>query len=188
MELHPGLLHTWVLLLLYHAITWAAYVMAGKKRRFPIESPEPPPDMRRSGMLSMAIMALMLLVAIVIPLNRGAALYAGLTVYGCGLAISLTAIYSFAGARSGLNTGGIYRFTRNPMYIGSFFILFGTALSGIRPDPQNGVFITLIIAWAASSHRLVIREEQHLSELYGVDFDRYRSAVPRYAPLIGRYS
>ncbi len=180
MDLHPGILNTWLLLLLYHMITWTAYILAGNKRRSSIETPDPPQALRSSGRATMALSVLMIIVSIIIPMSRGVQLSAGLLIYGTGLGISLSAILSFMHLTDGLNTAGMYRFSRNPMYVGSFLAFTGTAVCGFRGDPQNAVFLALLLAWAISIHRTVAMEESLLSSIHGEKFERYRSEVPRY--------
>lgn len=180
MGIQLGLCNTWLLLLLYHVTTWAAYVLAGKKRHMPIETPNPPLPLRKAGSVVMMLTFLLLIVSIVIPMNRGLQMAAGLFLYCIGLAISLSAILSFLRPTDELNTAGIYRFSRNPMYTGSFFALTGAAVCAFRPGIPSLVFIVLIIAWALAVHSTVKQEEAMLSSLHGDAFRRYRARVPRY--------
>lgn len=77
-----------------------------------------------------------------------------------------------------LVTGGIYSYTRNPMYIGVLLIIVGQAL---RKRSLS------MLWWAAGCwigfHNRVIRfEEPHLTEKYGEDYEQYLEQVPRWTP------
>jgi protein-S-isoprenylcysteine O-methyltransferase Ste14 len=73
---------------------------------------------------------------------------------------------------------GLYRFVRNPMYIGAIFILLGeTLLFGS----------ILVLAYAALRvllwHRFVVSyEEPRLRTRFGEAYERYCSSVPRWLP------
>jgi protein-S-isoprenylcysteine O-methyltransferase Ste14 len=76
-----------------------------------------------------------------------------------------------------LVTSGPYARSRNPMYVGWALLHLG---SGVLTGSAWTV-ATLPLA-VASVHREVRREEQRLAEAWGEDFERYRTAVPRYLP------
>lgn len=75
-----------------------------------------------------------------------------------------------------LVTTGLYRYSRNPMYVGVLIIVIGWALA----------FRSATIAWyalalAALFHaRVVFFEEPWLARTHGAEFDAYRSKVPRW--------
>ncbi len=75
-----------------------------------------------------------------------------------------------------LVTGGIYRLTRNPMYLGLTFILAGTAwLLGTM-----GAFVPLpFFIWVIQSG-YIRAEERFLEEIFGSDYLRYRDRARRW--------
>ena len=77
---------------------------------------------------------------------------------------------------SALVTGGIYRHTRNPMYVAVATLLLAWALwLGNALAPLGTV---LFVAWM---DRLQIPpEERALQTLFGAEFERYRSEVRRW--------
>ena len=77
---------------------------------------------------------------------------------------------------SALVTGGIYRHTRNPMYVAVATLLLAWALwLGNALAPLGAV---LFVAWM---DRLQIPpEERALLTLFGAEFERYRSEVRRW--------
>ena len=102
-----------------------------------------------------------------------------------GLIIVLAAIRNFArtGTRvepwapsSAIVSDGIYRFTRNPMYIGMALVMLGLALVIGSPASIAMVAVGLIIV-----DRFVIRrEEAYLEAKFGNDYRAYRTRVRRW--------
>jgi protein-S-isoprenylcysteine O-methyltransferase Ste14 len=80
------------------------------------------------------------------------------------------------GAASALVVTGIYRFTRNPMYLGFLFFLLGELVWLASP-------IALLVAPAFVSYlnRFQIEpEEQALVERFGAEYSTYVAHVPRW--------
>lgn len=75
-----------------------------------------------------------------------------------------------------LVTVGLYRFSRNPMYVGVLLILIGWAL----------LFRSAALAWYAAAvavafHlRVVLGEEPWLARVHGADWSAYERSVPRW--------
>jgi protein-S-isoprenylcysteine O-methyltransferase Ste14 len=85
---------------------------------------------------------------------------------------------SFNPARpaTALVTGGPYRFTRNPMYLGMAGAYAGLAVA-------TGVLwaLAFLPVVVLTIDRLVIRrEERHLAVAFGEEYERYRSRVRRW--------
>ncbi len=75
-----------------------------------------------------------------------------------------------------LVTGGVYRFTRNPIYLGLALLYAGSALA-----PNSGVALVLLPAVLALVQIGVIRrEERYLERKFGDDYRRYRASVRRW--------
>lgn len=78
----------------------------------------------------------------------------------------------------GVTRSGIYRYTRNPLYIGSFVIGAGACVMGMDP-----VFAAVYLILFPLVYRKVIqREETWLVGRYGDDYRRYIEEVPRIFP------
>lgn len=74
---------------------------------------------------------------------------------------------------SALVTGGIYRFTRNPMYLGMALFYAGLALA-----LDSVVSLLLLVPLIAVIHRQVIaREERYLAEKFGDEYQHYKARV-----------
>lgn len=104
-----------------------------------------------------------------------------------GGALALSGAISFRRARTTVNplqpeattalvTSGIYRFTRNPMYLGFALFLVAWAVWFAFPWSLLGVFGFV----AYMSRYQIIPEERALAALFGSEFDRYRHRVRRW--------
>jgi protein-S-isoprenylcysteine O-methyltransferase Ste14 len=77
---------------------------------------------------------------------------------------------------STLVSTGIYRITRNPMYVGLAFVLSGWGFYLNSPASLLGV-----VGYILYIHYLqVIPEERALLKLFGEEYDEYRSRVNRW--------
>lgn len=80
------------------------------------------------------------------------------------------------GAASALVVARIYRFTRNPMYLGLAIVLCAWAIYLSNPLSLLGV-----VAFVAYMNRFqIIPEETALRALFGHDFERYATQVRRW--------
>jgi len=71
---------------------------------------------------------------------------------------------------------GLYRVTRNPMYVGVTMVVFGQAvLFESRQIAAYGVFL-----WLCFHIVVVLLEEPHLREIRGPAYDEYCRRVPRW--------
>lgn len=98
----------------------------------------------------------------------GAAALAGARPFGAGRQISGIAPGS-------LHTGGIYRYSRNPQYLGLGLVATGAAIA------SRSAFAGLLAAgvWAAY-RRWVPAEEQHLARIFGGEYTTYQDTTARW--------
>ena len=82
---------------------------------------------------------------------------------------------------SKLESGGLHRYTRHPLYLGTLLFTWGLFL--VMPYPQhliaNGVmtvYIVIAIGW----------EEKKLLQEFGNDYREYAERVPRLIPWKGK--
>jgi protein-S-isoprenylcysteine O-methyltransferase Ste14 len=115
----------------------------------------------------------------------GVPLAIGLAIVGVGF--DLAGLVAFRRARTTINpmtpqrtsalvTGGVYRITRNPMYVGLALLLCAWAIHLAAWWPWLGP--PLFVAWIT---RFQIRPEEHAMErLFGDDFRAYAARVRRW--------
>ena len=109
----------------------------------------------------------------------------GIGAIGGGLAIMATAIMQFRNAgtnvptplpTTAIVTDGIYRFSRNPIYMALSLIYAGI---GIAADSLCVLFllapVLLIVRFG-----VIAREERYLEEKFGDDYRRYKDRVRRW--------
>lgn len=104
-----------------------------------------------------------------------------------GAFISAAGFVSFWRARTTINplrpdrasrlvTTGVYRFSRNPMYLGLTITLVGWALYLLSLPA-----LLAPVAFVLCIHRFqVLPEERILAERFGIDYEHYRDRVPRW--------
>lgn len=85
------------------------------------------------------------------------------------------------GARPGLVTGGLYRYSRNPIYVAMLTALLGFAL--LLP---SWISLGLLIGAGLGIRRHVRDEEAYLGRTYGEEYRRYAARVGRFVPGVGR--
>lgn len=114
---------------------------------------------------------------------------AGATLLVCGALIYSWCAWDFASTGLGtpapmnapkkLVVNGLYRFTRNPMYVGVASVIFGQALLyGSRAVAIYGCAVVV-----AFNLFVLLHEEPTLKRLFGAQYDDYRAHVPRWIPL-----
>ncbi|HHL45813.1 MAG TPA: isoprenylcysteine carboxylmethyltransferase family protein [Gammaproteobacteria bacterium] len=110
-----------------------------------------------------------------------------LVVLVVGLAVEISAVVLFLGADTTVNpmnpgntvqlvNRGIYRFSRNPMYLGVLLVLSSWALW-----LGNAVNLAVLLLFICYITRFqIIPEERVLAELFPDEFDAYRIQVRRW--------
>lgn len=104
-----------------------------------------------------------------------------------GAGVSLAGVRSFRQAKTTVNPlkperathlvdGGIYRLTRNPMYLGMLLVLLGWAAALAS---WWALFGPLVFA-LYMSHFQIRPEEQALLQLFGREFEDYKEKVRRW--------
>ena len=85
------------------------------------------------------------------------------------------------GARPGLVERGMYRWSRNPIFL--WMMVAWTGLALLVFDPLLGLLVLLKFLGVRAQ---VLQEERWLSETYGVEYRAYAARVGRFVPGIGR--
>ena len=122
------------------------------------------------------------------PTSNGAVLALGYAVLAAGAAIYAWCVWDFATFGRGtpapidapkkLVVRGLYRYVRNPMYVGVLTTICGWALV----FRSTALVVYAAIVWACFNLFVVTYEEPHLRAQFGVDYDAYRARVGRWLP------
>lgn len=136
-------------------------------------------------------------VAVYIPLLivRGRAaesvpfLLASLALFGIGAAIYSWCLWDFASFGRGtpapidapkkLVVRGLYRYTRNPMYVGVLTTILGWGVL----YQAGTVFLYALGIGTMFQLFVTLYEEPHLQSLFGESYAEYRARVPRWLPI-----
>jgi protein-S-isoprenylcysteine O-methyltransferase Ste14 len=108
--------------------------------------------------------------------------------YGAAIAVLGQAIQTWSGSHihkdMKLTVSGPYCYTRNPMYIGRFFLILGFVVMTWNPYLVAGY----VVLFAIYAQLRVGREEPRLRQLFSTDYEHYCSEVRRWLPRLKAYS
>ncbi len=112
--------------------------------------------------------------------------YLGMAVFVIGFVIMMTCIISFAIKGQGtlspadptkrLVISGLYKFSRNPMYVGVSMILMGEAIF----FQSNFLWIYLLFVFIAFNIFILLNEEPRLRKDFGEEYNLYCKKVRRW--------
>jgi protein-S-isoprenylcysteine O-methyltransferase Ste14 len=109
--------------------------------------------------------------------------WTGLALWAAGFAVMFAGRFALGSAfrlgspkeQTGLRMTGLYRVSRNPMYVGVFATIAAAVLYTLNPlVVAVGVFV------AAVHHRIVLAEERFLASAFGSPYAEYCRRVRRY--------
>ena len=101
---------------------------------------------------------------------------AGLALYLSGLTLCALAVVQFAApGESDMSAKGVYRLSRNPMYIAYFLCFLGMALLS-----HSWIMAGIAAALQISGHWVILAEERWCLARFGDAYARYMQKVPRY--------
>jgi protein-S-isoprenylcysteine O-methyltransferase Ste14 len=102
--------------------------------------------------------------------------YLGLGLLIAGLVLYIAALIHFARSNeAGMNTTGLYRISRNPMYV-AFFLYF----LGCCALTRSWYLLVALIFFQVSVHFLIISEERWCKNRFGKPYTAYMKKVRRY--------
>lgn len=110
----------------------------------------------------------------------------GATVIWCGREFAMRGLGTPApfDPPQSLVISGLYRYVRNPMYLGAIAIVLGIALwIGSR-----SVLLYAMALWITFHLFVLVYEEPHLQRKFGDSYTRYRHQVRRWLPRFRAYS
>ena len=103
-------------------------------------------------------------------------LYAGLVIYGLGILLCILSVLNFAEpAENGINLKGIYRVSRNPMYVAYFIYFLGCVLL-----TQSFILLAILLVFQISAHWIILSEERWCLKEFGEAYINYMNKVRRY--------
>ena len=111
-----------------------------------------------------------------VPIDFSWQFWWGTLFYLLGLVLCTASVIDFAApSGEGLNQNGLYRFSRNPMYLSYFLLFMGCALL------THSVLLGGIdIIFQLSSHWIILSEERWCIGRFGDAYRQYMKRVRRY--------
>ncbi|XFA98659.1 isoprenylcysteine carboxylmethyltransferase family protein [Candidatus Izemoplasma sp. B36] len=94
--------------------------------------------------------------------------------YSLGIIILTLSVITFSESNS-ITTKGIYKYSRNPMYIAYFLIYLAVALS-----VGSILFLVIVILYQVAVHFLILSEERWCKENFKEAYNTYCAKVNRY--------
>jgi protein-S-isoprenylcysteine O-methyltransferase Ste14 len=121
-----------------------------------------------------------------LPVDEAITLMSGLASLIAGTTLTSAGIIEFRSLRrvsgmeiSKLVTTGIYRWSRNPQFLGLYLALLGVSLLG-----RSGYALLLTIIAVIWCHYYIVKvEEPYLERIFGEGYMAYKSRTPRYIGL-----
>jgi len=102
--------------------------------------------------------------------------YIGLIIYILGIILYTISIVNYAKPKiNGINVNGLYRISRNPMYIAYFIYFLGCALL-----THSWILFVLLIVFQISAHWIILSEERWCIKKFGEEYIKYMNRVGRY--------
>ena len=181
-----GLYNLWLFFVPGYGIIWAFMIWSDRKRGKPIEDRELYNfHGKKVVVIGWTWLIVLLVICLFTPVNSGVLFWIGLPIFILGIMVNAIAMYSFACFTGGVNSTGIYHYSRNPMYLAGFFFLLGLCLMGWSTSVCSIALIIMFIVSIPYYHWTVLLEEAFLEDKYGDDYREYMNKVPRYIGLPG---
>lgn len=179
-EFELGLLNAWIFNVYIIAYNLMPYILSNEKENlkkighadFKLEKSQ-----KRLGNYITIVFFIPIIYSIFLPMKLNTIwFYIGLIVYLFGIILATDAMYYFLKTPSDiLITNGIYRYSRNPIYLGIILIFIGTAIASF-----SFVYLILTILFAFFINRLVLIEEKYCLIKYKNEFEKYMKKTSRW--------
>ena len=123
------------------------------------------------------IMPFVVIYSLFLPLKIGTVwLYVGLPIFALALVMTVITSINFATTPLGEPvTKGVYRISRNPIYLSGFLLYVGIGIAC-----ASWVLLLCAVLWIVLWHIVVHAEERFLLEKYGEAYRKYMNRTPRW--------
>jgi protein-S-isoprenylcysteine O-methyltransferase Ste14 len=177
LELQNG----WLLLLAYFlGLTLSVLTYPSDKRKKLFSEPTYPRRDPRWAILALGTTASVAFVALTlfVPLSLKNPLVfcAGLLLYSLGYLTVMVSLLQYRKTPvDGVVRTGLYRYSRNPQWLGLATVFAGTSLA-----TASGLHLILLAVIVSAYHFRILREEEVCEVAYGQSYREYKRQVPRY--------
>ncbi|PNX52470.1 MAG: hypothetical protein BV458_09460 [Thermoplasmata archaeon M9B2D] len=172
-------MNLWIFYVGGYVLAYAVQIWANRKRGEPFDDPEFLYSDKK--IIAGAFLWIIggFLASFFVPVNFGVFFYIGLIISIIGMAIGISALYSFAN-NAGLATTRIHRYSRNPIYLGWTVFFLGLTLIGWSESIWSIIFLLYLFVTIPYLHWTVLLEEKFLADKYGQSYQKYLDETPRY--------
>lgn len=102
--------------------------------------------------------------------------FIGLITYIIGIILYTISIINFSRpSMYGINLNGLYRISRNPMYVAYFIYFIGIVLL-----TRSWILLMVVLVFQISAHWIILSEERWCIEKFGKKYIEYMKKVRRY--------
>jgi len=179
-EFELGLWNTWILILSFLLMFIVWEILNRLRRQKGSSRPDKPPfneQEKRLYGISQLIFWASVIYSFFLPLKLGSVwFYAGLLIYLSGMIFTIVAGTSLD--NTPINrpaTEGIYRISRNSIYLGTFLIFIGIGIACV-----SWLFLLLIAVFIVLYDILIAPEERWCLEKYGDTYREYMNRTPKW--------
>lgn len=138
------------------------------------------PEEKETGMTALYQLSTLILLVypffLPVKLSSDLPFYTGCILYTLGLLLCVWSVYDFARPDAqGMCRQGIYRFSRNPMYVA-----YGLVFLGMASLCQSWIFFVFVLLFQVTGHYLILAEERWCLTKFGRAYQGYMLQVRRY--------
>jgi len=115
--------------------------------------------------------------AVFLPLQLGTTwLYSGLIIYLFGIVFTIATLLTFTSSpKDKVITKGLYRFSRNPMYIGLLLMQIGLGIAC-----SSWLYLLLTVVLMILLNTILLSEERYCLYRFGDEYRKYMNRTPRW--------
>lgn len=175
-----GFYNLWLILIGIGIFSWIVMEIADKLRGARIENKEDHRNVKISVVSGLSLLVF-LIVTMYTPIVIGILFWIGCFLIILAGIIYVLSIMAFIKAKKGLTIVGIYKVSRNPMYVAMFLIFTGFVLMTWQFSLARGILMTIITTFnIIVLHWMVLGEEHFLSKKHRKTYNEYMNRTPRY--------
>lgn len=183
--LKPGIANLWILLLIYLVVFLIFVIQLSKGKRDWLFA-DPKEEIHGIKKLTLRVGQLLSFIFIILlclspfPYDLWGITIIGMSFYVLGTVLVPVSLHYFGQApdhQPVLN--GPYRFSRNPQWVGLFFVLLGMAICS-----HSWLLIMMVVLIGLIYHIQILEEEKVCLIKYGATYQQYLQSVPRYLFII----
>lgn len=183
-----GLWNAWILMLYVISYNMLPYVLSSRRiidEDIIKKASHPDIGLTKSQKKLLVILNVTFFIPIIysifLPLKLGTVwFYVGSTIYSLGVVIGTIAAFNFFTTPVDRPvTKGVYRISRNPIYLSMFLIFIGTGIACV-----SWIFLLLAIVFLILSHILVNSEESFCLQKYGNSYREYMNTTQRWIGIL----